>query len=464
MLLACLAGCGSESEPSLPGEVLGVWKSSAASYEDNALELRPDAIVFGVGTSELDANSIYKVEQAPTTGGRLLVKVFFTDQDGNDYDTSFYYDPKGGGSIRFKNRPDVEWKLADRRPNPAVQGPSRPERPLGVSTWSIIVALLGLGVTSGATLWRRIHLPPAKPRRAVSLDKPGREPGAAVVPAIVAPEQRRSERILLMIPVEVEGIDVNGASFTERTRTFSINRNGAYLSLKNVPQQGDDISVTNLGTRQTCIFRLCESGKDPSGEITAWGIECLEPEVNFWQIRFPEKAAEPRPERTIAVLIVCSSCRTREVADLTVPQYHEMLDKEWMIRDCPDCAKETEWKFILVESAEASPGEAPSLPSGEESRRQKRIVAKLPIRLRHPLDERVEEALTENVSRSGVCCAAAMELNVEEVVLLTFEPGSASGEEEIPARIMWRRPMGEGRKILYGIKLERQSSWSAGQG
>ena len=461
MLLACLAGCGSESEPSLPGEVLGVWKSSAASYEDNALELRPDAIVFGVGTSELDANSIYKVEQAPTTGGRLLVKVFFTDQDGNDYDTSFYYDPKGGGSIRFKNRPDVEWKLADRRPNPAVHVPAkRKGRPLGLSPWTIMVALLGVGLTSGATLWRRTHASPRRaPRRMALPEKPAREPGATVVPTIVAQEQRRSERILLMIPVEVEGIDVNGASFTERTRTFSINRNGAYISLKNVPQQGDDISVTNLGTRTTCIFRLCESGKDPSGEITAWGIECLEPEVNFWQIRFPEKPAEPLPETTIAVLIVCDSCRTREVADLTVPQYHEMLDQERMTRDCPDCGKPTEWRFILVESAEAVAGEAPSLPTGEENRRAKRIVAKLPIRLRHPEDDRVEDAVTENVSRSGVCCAALMELNVEEVILVTLEPGAEpGGEEEIPARIKWRRSMGEDRKTLYGIRLERKSS------
>ncbi len=461
LILACLAGCGSQGgEQTLPDEVVGLWKSSAKGYEDNALELRKDAILFGVGGPEVNADGIYKVEQAREPDGRTFLKLYFTDQDGNDYDTSLYFDPKGGGSIRFKNHPEVEWKLADRRPTLAAQvPPARRSRSLGISTWSIVVALLGVALTSGASFWRRSHLPPPKERRLPpAAEKPGKEPGATVGPAIVGQEQRRSERILLMIPLEVEGIDVNGASFTERTRTFSINRNGAYISLKNVPQQGDDISVTNLGTRQTCIFRLCESGKDPSGEITAWGIECLEPELNFWQIRFPEKPLEPSPQRTIAVLIVCAACRTREVADLTVPQYHAMLDRESMTRDCPDCAQPTEWKFILVESAEAGPEEAPSLPSGEESRRHKRIVAKLPIRLRHPDDRRVEDAITENVSRSGVCCAAAMALDVDQLILLTFEPGTAPDEEEIPARIKWRRPMGEGHKTLYGIRLERRSS------
>lgn len=458
VLLACLAGCGSDREQTLPDEVLGVWTSSVKGYEDKTLELRKDAILFGAGGSEYNADGIYKVEQSREPDGRTLIKVYFSDQDGNDYDTSLYYDPKDGGSLRFKNRTDVEWKLADRGPNIKVQGPAgKPARPLGPSTWSLLVALVGVALTSGATLWRRRHVPPPRERRerAALPEKPALEPGATLVPSIV--EQRRSERILLMIPVEVEGIDVNGVSFTERTRTFSINRNGAFISLKNVPQQGDDISVTNLGNRQTCVFRLCESGKDPSGAITAWGIECLEPEVNFWQIRFPEKPPEPLPERrTIAVLIVCGACRTREVADLTVPQYHEMLAKEWMTRDCPDCARPTEWKFILVESAETGPGESPSLPSGEENRRSKRIVAKLPILLRHPEDGQVEEAVTENISRTGVCCAAAMELNAEQVILLTFEPGS-DNQEEIPARIMWRRPMGEGRKTLYGIRLERKS-------
>lgn len=64
--------------------------------------------------------------------------------------------------------------------------------------------------------------------------------------------------------------------------------------------------------------------------------------------------------------------------------------------------------------------------------------------------------MTENVSKSGVCCAANMELHEHDVILLTFEGVTAPGEEEVPARIMWRCLAGEKRKNLYGIRFERK--------
>jgi hypothetical protein len=49
-----------------------------------------------------------------------------------------------------------------------------------------------------------------------------------------------------------------------------------------------------------------------------------------------------------------------------------------------------------------------------------------------------------------------MEFNVGDAILLKFESGTGHNEDENPARIMWRRPMGKNRKTLYGIRLERQ--------
>ena len=135
-----------------------------------------------------------------------------------------------------------------------------------------------------------------------------------------------------------------------------------------------------------------------------------------------------------------------------------MLDNGSMKRKCSDCGEATKWEFVLVEAATAANPEqtsAASLPPGEENRRHMRILAKLPIRLRHPEDNQVESTLTENVSKSGVCCAASMELNVDDIILLTFESGTGPGEDEIPARIMWRRTVSEKQRNLYGIRLER---------
>jgi hypothetical protein len=480
----CCLGCQSEKDETIPDRLIGVWKTSTPGYEDNSLELRKDQILFGVGRSEFSVNSIFKVETVRPAGEHTsLITIYYTDEEGKDNATSIYYDETGTGSIRFKNQMRIEWRHVERRP--AVKGSFSRRRPTG--SWrkghifDIALALLGVALTVGATLWRwqesraeklaaaveKGEAGSAQPRvgnRASSEVRAAKEAtdwtqAPVAVPAIAVKEQRRSERILMKIPVQVAGVDAHGKSFEERTFTLSINRNGAFISLCNSPRTGDHVIVTNLGTRQSCAFRLCDYGKHPSGEVTAWGIECLEPNSNFWRIRFPENPPEPSPQENITALVVCATCHSREVAELSVAEYRTMRARGSLKRDCLDCGAPTEWKFILVEAHPgASPEETPAvrLPSGEENRREKRIVAKLPIRLRHAEGGRIESTLTENVSKSGVCCAARTEFNVGDVILLKFESGTGPNEDENRARIRWRRPMGENQKTLYGIRFERK--------
>jgi hypothetical protein len=483
-ILVCFFGCRSEEDQTIPDALVGVWKTSAPGYEDNSFELGKDEIVFGAGRSGFSVNSIYKVETVHQADEKtLLITIHSTDEDGKDNVTSIYYDETPPGSIRFKNQPQIEWRLFQRKP--AVRGslaPRRPESPRGeYSDVSIAAALLGVALTAGAILWRWQKLTAKQTTGTVKNVKAlsAQEIAADLEPSRMMPaekrtdwtqapttfpvayteERRRSERVLLLIPVHVSGIDVRGKAFEEQTFTLSINRHGALIWLKHSSREGDRVIVTNVGTCQSCGFRMCESIDAPSGEGTAWGIECLEPDVDFWKIRFPEKPPEPSLHENVTALIVCTACHSREVAELSVAQYRGMVERGSLERDCSDCGVATDWKFILVEATPAaSPQGTPtvSLASEEEKRREKRIVAKLPIRLRHAETGRVERTLTENISTSGVCCAASMELRVDDVVLLTFLSGAGPSEDEIPACIRWCRPMGENRKTLYGIKLQRK--------
>ena len=518
VILACFFGCRSEEDETIPDALIGVWKTSTPGYEDNSLELRKDEIVFGVGQSEYVVNSVYKVETVRPKGEKTpLITIHYTDEEGKDNTSSIYYDETPPGSIRFKNQMQIEWRLFQRKP--IVRGslsPRRPERSgEGLSNLNIAVALLGVALATGAILWHfqkrtaekataAVENVEARSAQQIRGDRePGRmgfaegrtdwtEANVQNVEARSAPQirgdrepsrmrfaegrtdwteapatfavadakgERRSERVLLKIPVHVSGIDVGGKSFGENTFTISINRHGALIWLTHPSQEGDQVTVTNMGTWQSCRFRLCDSTKAPSGGTIAWGIECLEPNANFWQIRFPEKPPAPSPQENVTALVVCATCHSREVAELSVVQYRSMVERGSAKRDCSDCGAATEWKFIFVEAtAAASPQETPavSLPSGEEHRREKRIVAKLPICLRHPKTGRVETTLTENISTSGVCCAANMELKVHDAILLTFLSGAGPSEDENPARIRWCRPMGENRKTLYGIRLQRK--------
>ena len=120
------------------------------------------------------------------------------------------------------------------------------------------------------------------------------------IPRALSQPQGPSERILVKIPVDVSGIATNGEAFIERTFTLAIAPNGAYISLRNSPRPREPITITNIGTRQARAFRICDSDVDPASGVVAWGVECVEPAPNFWQIRFPESRRKRR-SRTISM-------------------------------------------------------------------------------------------------------------------------------------------------------------------
>ncbi len=88
-----------------------------------------------------------------------------------------------------------------------------------------------------------------------------------------------------------------------------------------------------------------------------------------------------------------------------------------------------------------------------ERRRAARVIARLPVRLRLQ-DGREEVTRTEDLPKTGACFTSAMPMKEGERILLTvgYAPGSKAAE--IPARIVWKRPVEGTTKALYGVSLE----------
>jgi hypothetical protein len=150
------------------------------------------------------------------------------------------------------------------------------------------------------------------------------------------------------------------------------------------------------------------------------------------------------------------------MAALTVQQYRRLASQSSLPRPCPKCSATRDWKFgfIEVELEEVLPTlPAPSAsglaPRREaEKRRDKRLAIKLPLGVRLP-DGSEETSTTENISKSGLCFACNLEMNVQDRVYVSVGTGSPGEERDIPARIMWRRPAKEKGRALYGVKFER---------
>ena len=313
---------------------------------------------------------------------------------------------------------------------------------------------------AGATLGMARHRRGAQPRRP-SASKASRQARKAAeaegaeaeaphetAPSAIGQAFRRGNRVLLRIPLEVSGTDLVGNPFTERTHTLNINRKGASFVLRNSLCPEAQMTVKNLQTGQSCRFRACRAKQDLPGGLSEWGVECVDPAPIFWGISFPEATVDPSAEEeNIGSLLECTVCSYREMTQLTLSQYRTIVEETSLARYCSWCEEVTGWEFAV----------AVSLPSDAEKCRKERRIARLPISIRHE-DGREEFTIAENVSKSGVCFAANMELEVGDRVFLTLESDEGSGEVETRAQIMWRRRLSEKGGNLYGLTFDHGES------
>ncbi len=110
--------------------------------------------------------------------------------------------------------------------------------------------------------------------------------------------RRRSQRVLLRIPVQVIGRDPDKKPFSEMTHTAVVNAHGGllYLALKVEPGQVIILKNPETSEEQLCRVIRCDPAPDGRSEV---GVEFVKPAPNFWRVAFPPSDWEPRsPEIT----------------------------------------------------------------------------------------------------------------------------------------------------------------------
>jgi hypothetical protein len=274
-------------------------------------------------------------------------------------------------------------------------------------------------------------------------------------------QTRGSERVLLRIPIRVEGRDTLGNAFDETTHTLVVNQSGGLIVVPHPLELGTVIKITNLKNQISCSFQVAMHAARSLSGTPEWGVKCLEPERDIWGVHFPMRTEEPSQAELIHVLLECQECLSREMAALTVQQYRKLAAQSSLPRPCPKCRATTDWTFGFIEAEveEVLPSlPAPSAPGvvaqgGEEKRREKRLVVKLPLGVRLA-DGSEETSTTENISKSGLCFACNLEMQVGGRVYVSVGLDSPEERRDIPARVMWRRPAKERGRAFYGVRLE----------
>lgn len=97
---------------------------------------------------------------------------------------------------------------------------------------------------------------------------------------------RRSQRVLLRVPLIVMGETPEGTPFSEEAITLVVNAHGALISLEAKVDKGQKLGVVNLSSGEELACHVVHVGSTNNGK-SGVGIEFINPAPFFWRISFP---------------------------------------------------------------------------------------------------------------------------------------------------------------------------------
>jgi hypothetical protein len=109
----------------------------------------------------------------------------------------------------------------------------------------------------------------------------------------LAANRRRSQRVLMKLPVRVSAQAGAASSFEEETYTLAISAHGALIVVTAPVYRGQRFTLSNIQTNAALECIVAHVDKAP-GEQTKVGVEFMLPNQTFWRVAFPPKDWTPR--------------------------------------------------------------------------------------------------------------------------------------------------------------------------
>ena len=105
--------------------------------------------------------------------------------------------------------------------------------------------------------------------------------------------RRRSQRVLMQVPVRVRGSDTQGRSFEEEAVTLAINAHGALVQLQARLTSGGKVLLQHNQTQEEQECQVVFLGPVRSGKAEI-GLEFSSPRPTFWRVAFPPEDWSPK--------------------------------------------------------------------------------------------------------------------------------------------------------------------------
>jgi hypothetical protein len=277
--------------------------------------------------------------------------------------------------------------------------------------------------------------------------------------------KRRSDRIVLTIPLSVYGKDAAGCEFRKGGRTLTINRHGARIQFHHALSGGQIIRILSLASKKEATFRVIGPVAPFTDRGGEWGVECVDPKANIWGVQFPP--IEECQNTGFKALLECKKCHTTALHPVSLVEVEVLDTSGIIIKPCEDCQNESSWGYVEMDPVFSIRSGDKMVAAGKihsSSRAQKK-----PSRQRHRQDSQQvsvlvrdyygssEIARSESVSQAGFCFFSEKDYMVGQGILATCPYDSQSTRIETRARIVQCQENPETHRKVYVARYEPRS-------
>ena len=271
---------------------------------------------------------------------------------------------------------------------------------------------------------------------------------------------RRSDRLMLTVPLTILGTDEHGFRYEDPARTSVLNRHGARIQIGRRLTRGTTIRVVNRLNRRVADFRIVGPVAPFSDAGGEFGVEYVDRDANIWGIQFPPLREGESAESK--ALLECRKCHSVALLPLSLVEVEVLETSGILTKQCEHCKAEMQFGYAEKQIGMGTPGDAAAVAevqaevdavASSERRRHRRIALQLPVRIRD-YQGGVEVTKSENISKGGFCFATEKGYEVGEGLLVVC-PYNKSGQSiEVRARVVRRIEVPGSPLKIYGVSYD----------
>lgn len=277
-------------------------------------------------------------------------------------------------------------------------------------------------------------------------------------------QPRRSDRVLIRIPLEAIGTDSSGERFCAKATTHFVNRHGGSIVVQKTLAPGQQIVIRRPDGLQAEIRVVGQLGIGPAGQF--YGISFLDSKTEIWGICFPSSSDE---EAVAKVFLQCEVCGSREVIELDLIQLEVFQANDSLSHLCQKCAAVTRWTETVVDAppprahriedvefarAESSKPTVPPAPQprSAERRRNSRLKMRMTACIPPPDGIGVDDIVQVlDVSKTGTRLRSKQRYRVGQWIQIAVPYTPDAANIFTQGRIVWHSKSAGGWNN-YGLK------------